>query len=50
LIAVEEFGSFPNLLGLYGTLRPSIEEGEFVYGLIYLQGTAGDDTSDFYSA
>lgn len=50
LIAIEEFGSFPNLLGLYGTLRPSVEEGEAVYGLIYMQGTAGDDDSDFASA
>ena len=42
--------SFPNLLGLYGTLRPSVEEGDVVYGLIYMQGTAGDDDSDFASA
>ena len=50
LISIEEFGSFPNLLGLYGTLRPSVEEGDAVYGLIYMQGTAGDDDSDFASA
>lgn len=50
LICIEEFGSFPNLLGLYGTLRPSVEEGDAVYGLIYMQGTAGDDDSDFASA
>ena len=50
LIAIEEYGSFPNLLGLYGTLRPSVEEGDVVYGLIYMQGTAGDDESDFASA
>ena len=50
LIAIEEFGSFPNLLGLYGTLRPSVEEGDVVYGMIYMQGTAGDDESDFASA
>jgi hypothetical protein len=50
LLAVEEFGSFPNLLGLYGTLRPSVEEGDIVYGMIYMQGTAGDDESDFASA
>lgn len=50
LIAIEEFGSFPNLLGLYGTLRPSVEEGDMVYGMIYMQGTAGDDESDFASA
>lgn len=50
LIAIEEFGTFPNLLGLYGTLRPSVEEGDSVYGLIYCQGTAGDDSSDFAAA
>ena len=50
LIAIEEFGSFPNLLGLYSTLRPSMEEGSFSYGQIYMQGTAGDKDSDFASA
>lgn len=50
LIAIEEWGTFPNLLGLYGTLRPSVEEGDQVYGLIYAQGTAGDSQSDFASA
>lgn len=50
LIALEEWGSFPNLLGLYGNLRPSVEEGDSVFGLIYAQGTAGDDTSDFAAA
>jgi len=50
LIGIEEFGSFPNLLGLYGTLRPSVEEGDVTYGLIYAQGTAGDDDSDFAGA
>lgn len=50
LIAIEEYGSFPNLLGLYGTLRPSVEEGDIIYGLIYMQGTAGDDESDFAAA
>ena len=38
LIGVEEFGSFPNLLGLYGTLRPGMEEGDYAFGLIWLQG------------
>ena len=30
--------SFPNLLGLYGTLRPGMEEGDYAFGLIWLQG------------
>lgn len=38
------------MLGLYGTLRPSVEEGDVTYGLIWAQGTAGDDTSDFAAA
>ena len=50
LIGLEEWGSFPNLLGLYNTLRPSMEDGDAVYGLIYAQGTSGDSTSDFSAA
>ena len=50
LIAIEEFGSFPNLLGLFGTLRPSVEEGDITFGEIYMQGTSGDNDSDFAAA
>ena len=50
LIAIEEFGSFPNLLGLFGTLRPSVEEGDVTFGEIYMQGTSGDKDSDFAAA
>ena len=50
LIAIEEFGSFPNLLGLFGTLRPSVEEGDVTFGEIYMQGTSGDNDSDFAAA
>lgn len=50
LIGLEEWGSFPNLLGLYNTLRPSMEDGDAVYGIIYAQGTSGDSTSDFAAA
>lgn len=49
-ILIEEFGSFPSLLGLYNTLLPSVEDGEAVNGLIYALGTAGSDESEFYSA
>lgn len=38
LIVLEEFGSFPNLIELYGTLRPSMEDGDIVFGMIYCQG------------
>jgi hypothetical protein len=50
LIGIEEWGSFPNLLGLYNTLRPSMEDGDAVYGIIYAQGTSGDSSSDFSAA
>lgn len=46
-ILLEEIGSFPNVLGLYNTLRPGVEEGDIVFGLIYGVGTSGNDASDF---
>lgn len=49
-IGLEEFGSFPNLIELYGTLRPSMEDGDIVFGMIYCQGTSGDKESDFNAA
>ena len=30
--------SFPNLIELYSTLRPSMEDGDIVFGMIYAQG------------
>lgn len=50
LIILEEFGSFPNLLQLYGNLRPSVEDGDSVFGQIFCMGTAGDKDSDFQGA
>ena len=41
--------SFPRLLKLFQVLRPSVEDGKRVYGLIYGYGTAGDSDSDFSS-
>lgn len=49
LYLVEEAGIFSNLLSLYQMIRPSVEDGNAVYGLLYLYGTAGDDESDFTS-
>lgn len=49
LYLLEEAGSFPRLLNLYSVLRPSVEDGKKVYGLIYGYGTAGDSESDFSS-
>lgn len=50
LYVIEEFGTFPALLDLYGNLRPSVEDGEDVFGTIVMYGTAGDSESDFSSA
>lgn len=49
LYLLEEAGSFPRLLNLYQVLRPSVEDGNSIWGLIYLYGTAGDSDSDFSS-
>lgn len=38
LYLIEEMGTFPRLLGLYSTLRPSVEDGSDVFGLIYMYG------------
>lgn len=49
LYILEEAGSFPRLLGIYQVLRPSVEDGNSVWGLIYGYGTSGDKDSDFSS-
>lgn len=49
-LGIEEFGSFPNLSDLYTVMRPSVRDGNLVFGLMYLQGTAGDKDSDFAGA
>lgn len=49
-IGVEEFGTFPRLVDLYNVLIPSVQEGDIVFGFMYLQGTAGDNESDFAGA
>ena len=49
LYLLEEAGSFPRLLNLYQVLRPSVEDGNRVFGLIYGYGTSGDNDSDFSS-
>lgn len=41
--------TFPRLLNLYQVLRPSVEDGNSVFGLIYGYGTSGDNDSDFSS-
>lgn len=49
LYLMEEGGTFPRLLNLYQVLRPSVEDGNKVFGLLYCYGTAGDSDSDFSS-
>lgn len=49
-IGIEEFGTFNRLLDLYNILKPSVQEGDYVFGLMYLQGTSGDSESDFAGA
>ena len=49
-IYFEEMGSFPNLLSVYDIVRQGMEEGEYVYGLSYLVGTAAEKESNFNSA
>ena len=49
LYLIEEAGIFSNLGSLYQMIRPSVEDGKDVYGLIFMYGTSGDDMSDFTS-
>ena len=50
LYVIEEFGTFGALLDLISNLRPSVEDGEDVFGTIVAYGTSGDKESDFSSA
>lgn len=49
-IAVEEFGSFPNVLEMYNIMKLSWIEGDEAFGFIYLIGTSGEKESDFAGA
>lgn len=42
--------TFPRLIDLYNVMLPSVQDGDYVFGLMYLQGTAGDNESDFAGA
>lgn len=42
--------SFKNLLPTYNNVRDSVKDGDEVFALIYLVGTAGDKDSDFSGA
>ncbi len=47
LYLIEEAGIFKNLLNVFNMIRPSVEQGNEVFGEIFAYGTAGDDQSDF---
>lgn len=49
-ILFEEMGSFKNLLATYNNVKDSVKDGDEVFALIYLVGTAGDKDSDFSGA
>lgn len=49
-IFFEEMGAFPNLIGIYDTVRHGMEEGDYVYGLAFLVGTSDNKDSNFESA
>lgn len=50
LYLLEEVGTFAHLLDTYNTMRPSVEDGDNVFGMLYGYGTAGSNESDFSSA
>ena len=47
LYLIEEAGIFKDLKDMYNMIRPSVEQGKDIFGLIAAYGTAGDDQSDF---
>lgn len=47
LYIFEEAGCFPELLTTYSNLRPSVEDGGKVFGLLYMIGTSSESESDF---
>lgn len=49
-ILIEEFGTFARLIDTYNVLIPSVQEGNYAFGQIYMLGTAGDNESDFAGA
>lgn len=46
-ILVDEFGTFSRLTDAYNVWIPSVQEGDIVFAMIYMCGTAGDSESDF---
>jgi hypothetical protein len=49
-ILVDEFGTFARLIDAYNVWIPSVQEGDIVFAMIFMVGTAGDNESDFAGA
>ena len=49
-IGIEECGSFARLKDMYNVILPSVRQDDEVFGIIYMQGTAGDNDNDFAGA
>jgi hypothetical protein len=49
-ILVDEFGTFARLTDAYNVWIPSVQEGDIVFAMIFMCGTAGDSESDFAGA
>lgn len=49
-ILVDEFGTFSRLIDAYNVWIPSVQEGDIVFAMIFMCGTAGDSESDFAGA
>lgn len=49
-LGIEEYGTFKRLVELYNIMKPLVQEGDYVFGLMYFIGTAGDENSDFAGA
>ena len=47
LYVLEEFGSNPYGEDVLKIIRPSVEQGDYTYGLILAYGTGGDESSGF---
>lgn len=47
LYLIEEAGIFKDLLSMFNMIRPSVEQGDQVFGEIFAYGTAGNEQSDF---
>jgi len=50
LLVGDEFGCFPNFSDWWGASMPSVQDGEKIFGLLYVTGTGGTEGTDFSGA